>query len=298
MSWDGRQQYNLPVTSGALPTGPFLKALRLRIDRQASSLGPYSRLSSRWGRIPSQEEVAEALNVSRAWYCQLESGARVRASVKLLARIADTLMLTDSERGELFRMAIPEAAPAPLQADTLRVLESLSVARRIAKRLWSVTSQTEALCSLSEAMADQFKDVDFVGGYVRIQPGLWQFPAAIGRDKVQDRVGDLLSGLCDGLTPAQIDEIMLHDALTEPGQVGTRHELHPRLKLARRTEQAFSRAGMADAEFISAHIRSAGGFEANVFAASLLRARDFSRHERALLSTITDVASLALSNFS
>jgi transcriptional regulator with XRE-family HTH domain len=286
------------VSLVASPTGQFLKALRLRIDRQARHLGPHPRLAMRYGRVPSQEEVAEALDVSRAWYCQLESGAKVRASAKLLARIADTLMLTDTERGELFRMAIPETAPVALRVATMQVLESLSFARHIARRLWSVTSQTEALCTLSEAMVDQFAGVDFVGGYVRIQPGLWQFPAAIGKDRIQERVGDLLAGLCNGLSPGQIDEIMLHDALTEPGQVGTRRELHPRLKLAHRTEQAFSRAGMADAEFISAHIRSASGFEANVFAASLLRPREFSLHERAVLSTITDVASLAMSEFS
>jgi transcriptional regulator with XRE-family HTH domain len=280
------------------PTGPFLKALRLRIDRQAERLGAHKRLPIRLGRVPSQEEVAEALDVSRVWYSQLESGANVRASVKLLGRIADTLMLSDAERGELFRLAIPETAAATLQPATLQILEALSFARRVARRMWSVTTQTEALTALSEHLSEYYPEVDFVGGYTRVKPGVWQFPAVIGKDVVQERVGDLLGGLCRGLKPEEIDEIMLQRVLTEPGQIGSRRELHSRLRLARQTEQAFSRAGMSDAEFLGAHIRSNDGFEANVFVASLMRSREFSEIERALLSTVTDVASLALSSVS
>jgi transcriptional regulator with XRE-family HTH domain len=88
--------------------GGFLKSLRLRIDRNAEALGPHRRLPARRGRLPSQEEIAEALEVSRGWYGLLESGANIRASTRLLARIAETLMLSDEERAELFRLAVPE----------------------------------------------------------------------------------------------------------------------------------------------------------------------------------------------
>jgi transcriptional regulator with XRE-family HTH domain len=90
--------------------GAFLKSLRLRIDRSAETLGPYQRLPHRRGRVATQEEIAEALDVSRGWYGLLESGAKIRASTRLLARIADVLMLSDGERTELFRLAVPEVS--------------------------------------------------------------------------------------------------------------------------------------------------------------------------------------------
>src|ERR1700722_2333759 len=82
--------------------GVFLRSLRKRINRSAEYLGYYRRLPTRRGLRVSQEELAEAANVSRNWYAILESGAKVRASTRLLARIADALMLSAEERAELF----------------------------------------------------------------------------------------------------------------------------------------------------------------------------------------------------
>jgi DNA-binding XRE family transcriptional regulator len=87
--------------------GEFLRVLRQRIHPDASRLGEFDRLPSRRGRAVTQEEIAEAVQVSRQWYVSLESGA-VRASTRLLARIAETLMLTAEERIMLHRLALPE----------------------------------------------------------------------------------------------------------------------------------------------------------------------------------------------
>jgi hypothetical protein len=86
----------------------FLKGLRQRVHPEARTLGAHQRLPSRRGRPVTQEEVAEAIGVSRAWYALLESGATIRTSMQLLDRLAGALMLTSRERAILFYLAIPE----------------------------------------------------------------------------------------------------------------------------------------------------------------------------------------------
>jgi transcriptional regulator with XRE-family HTH domain len=73
------------------------------------ALGPWERLPIRHGRPVTQEELAEAVGVSRNWYRQLESGA-VRASTKLLDRLAKVFAFTPEERTKLFVLGIPEIA--------------------------------------------------------------------------------------------------------------------------------------------------------------------------------------------
>jgi transcriptional regulator with XRE-family HTH domain len=145
--------------------GAFLKSLRLRIDRSAETLGPYQRLPGRCGRVASQEEIAEALNVSRGWYGLLESGAKIRASTRLLARIADVLMLSDAERTELFRLAVPEVSVPSLLPGSAGVIEALQSVRKVARGVWNARSETEVQTVLTEAAGclsrpGNFSDVD------------------------------------------------------------------------------------------------------------------------------------------
>ena len=81
--------------------------LRRRIDPTTKALGSYERLKSRRGRPVTQEELAEAIGVSRGWYARLESGKPVQPSVSMLHRIAEALRATPGERALLFRLAIP-----------------------------------------------------------------------------------------------------------------------------------------------------------------------------------------------
>jgi len=55
--------------------GAFLKEHRGLISRGATALGPHPRLPARHGKGVTQEEIAEAIGVSRVWYAMLESGA-------------------------------------------------------------------------------------------------------------------------------------------------------------------------------------------------------------------------------
>jgi transcriptional regulator with XRE-family HTH domain len=65
-------------------------------------------MRSRCGRPISQEELAEAIGVTRGWYCLLESGAPIQPSVSLIDRLASALGATLDERVVLFSLAIPE----------------------------------------------------------------------------------------------------------------------------------------------------------------------------------------------
>jgi transcriptional regulator with XRE-family HTH domain len=87
----------------------FLKQCRARIHFEARALGPYLRFQTRIGKVVTQEEVAEAVGISRQWYALLESGSRrIRVSPPVLGRIAEALMLNSAERSALFQLAVPE----------------------------------------------------------------------------------------------------------------------------------------------------------------------------------------------
>jgi DNA-binding XRE family transcriptional regulator len=86
----------------------LLRVLRGRVPPESTTLGPYKRLPVRCGRRVTQEEIAEVVGVTRGWYRLLESGTTVRASMKLLDRLATALTFTPEERIALFTLAIPE----------------------------------------------------------------------------------------------------------------------------------------------------------------------------------------------
>jgi transcriptional regulator with XRE-family HTH domain len=88
--------------------GTFLYGLRRRIAPETRNLGPYPRAASRRGKYVTQEELAEAIDVSRKWYCMLETGATSNVSARMLRRLAAALMLTREERMTLCFLMLPE----------------------------------------------------------------------------------------------------------------------------------------------------------------------------------------------
>jgi DNA-binding XRE family transcriptional regulator len=86
----------------------LLRGLRSRLDPAIPALGEHRRLSTRRGKIVSQEELAEAVGVSRGWYAMLERGEPVQPSLAMLNRVARALNATRDERVTLFQLAIPE----------------------------------------------------------------------------------------------------------------------------------------------------------------------------------------------
>lgn len=84
----------------------FLKRSRLAIPVDSTTVGRFVRDKNRIGKIVSQEEFAEAIGVSRAWYGLLETG-RVQASIALIDRICDALTLDEQRRITLIALALP-----------------------------------------------------------------------------------------------------------------------------------------------------------------------------------------------
>jgi transcriptional regulator with XRE-family HTH domain len=276
--------------------GAFLREHRRRIPRDARSLGRYVRQPARRGKVVTQEELAETIGVSRVWYAMLESGAALNTSVRLLARLADALDLSAEDRKILFKLALPDLSTS---ADAFNLVKNLTNSvvplRTAAKSLWSATSESEILLVVAEAIMGIFDDSDLVGAKKRMQPGRWDFPIAIGDDHLQNAVAEVVQTITIGMTPAQIDETMLYGVLTEPGQVGTRHELHRNLSQKRRVYQTFASHGFEATDFINAHVRSREGIEATVFAVYVDGEKDFTEFDRAVLGALADLASLALS---
>lgn len=84
----------------------FLRCSRSNIPANASRLGDYKRLPNRVGKPVTQEEIAEAVGITRTWYGKLETGDGARPSLTLLRRVAAALMLQPPERAQLFNLAI------------------------------------------------------------------------------------------------------------------------------------------------------------------------------------------------
>ena len=100
----------MSVTIDAPPTSSlpaYLRSRRAAIAPGARSLGTVARLPSRVGRAVTQEEVAEAIGVSRVWYANLESGSAARTSLDVLDRIAGVFALDYDGRLLLLQLAYP-----------------------------------------------------------------------------------------------------------------------------------------------------------------------------------------------
>lgn len=127
--------------------GRYLKDCRARLD--PSVLGfPAGRR-----RTPGlrREEVAVRANISPTWYAWLEQGRGGSPSAEVLSRIAESLLLTDSERVHLFMLAFghpPEAVYKPPEAVSprlQRLIDSLETSPAIIKTAtWDVLAWNRA----------------------------------------------------------------------------------------------------------------------------------------------------------
>ena len=91
----------------------------------------------------------------------------IRVSPAVLGRIADTLMLDADQRSSMFGLAVPELGSATkLQAQSNAVLEAHAWLRRFRQRLWSATTEGEALALVREHCLSEF-DPDAMATAVR-----------------------------------------------------------------------------------------------------------------------------------
>lgn len=88
----------------------FLKEARARLLPEDVGLRSSGRR-----RVPGlrREEVAELSGISLAWYTLIETASEIRVSPRLLDRLATTLRLNESEKIQLFSLAIDEMPTLP-----------------------------------------------------------------------------------------------------------------------------------------------------------------------------------------
>jgi transcriptional regulator with XRE-family HTH domain len=269
-----------------------LRDARRAIPPEAASLGHVLRLPWRVGKAVSQEEVAEAVGISRVWYNRLEAGRSVRISVALLHRIANTLMLNDTQRAELFPFAPAEISSRAIELRHGSVLEACGRIRRSAKRLWSASSVEEALTIAAEESMTHFSDAALVLSVHRIAPGRWNRPlVADGGMGRQDKL--LFEDLAATLGPECFDDVALYPMLCQPGDIATRESVAA-ASIGAAYEAAVARQNLQRSALLHVRIRSRGGVIGGITVKHASE-RDYSEIELAGVATIASLTSLALS---
>jgi transcriptional regulator with XRE-family HTH domain len=268
----------------------LLKRCRARIGTERPSLGQYLRPPMRIGKAVSQEEVAEVVGISRQWYLMLESDRAVRVSAAVLARIADALMMDLAERAALFRLAVPELRAASLTDRSTAMLDAFGPLRRLVRRLWVSTTEAEALTVVREYALRQLAP-DRMQTLARVAENHWE-RGTTGDSELPKRYEALVNDLSGDFVH---DDLCCYTFMTQPGELITRSERDARFPaLAAKERPVLAAIGLADLSFAMASIRSQRGVVARLLAVHH-RAHAFTEVERAQLSTIADLTSLALS---
>jgi transcriptional regulator with XRE-family HTH domain len=270
----------------------FLRGSRQRIDPQIRRLGDYGRLPVRWGRPVTQEEMAEAVGVSRVWYALLESGTTIRTSTKVLDRLAIVLMLDPSERARLFHLAVPELRPVELGAESSLALESFAVVRSAMKRLWSATTEVEALETVAEQIAGIVDDADLVFYVRRLGEGEWEWPYIVDRGMGQ-RNRDAFEAATSQMTAPEIDEFLFFPQLSLAGEVGT-PEMYASEAVRRGYRDIFCDPKLDLGALLHARVRSRSGLIGG-FTVKHLGRHEYSAEQRAIIGTLAELTSVALS---
>ena len=286
----------MTLPEGAKPRSElalFLRFLRQRVDPDVRDLGPHARLPSRLGKRVTQEELAEAIGVSREWYAMLESTATTRTSTGLIERLADVLMVTPEQRATLFQLAVPELGRTRLRDDSNAVLEGFSRLRSLSKRLWAATSVEDVLATAREDIATWFDGAIVIETSRRRESGLWESRAV---DDKQDRTNasNVIRELGDRVLPTSesIDAVYLYPQLEQAGDTGSEELLPPTIR--RELRKTYVRRRLPGFSFACGRVRSRTGLVAGICIVHEL-GHSYSASDRAVLGACAELASLALS---
>jgi transcriptional regulator with XRE-family HTH domain len=272
--------------------GTFLRDRRQRIHPESTTLGPLPRAPGRVGKAVSQEEVAEVAGVSRQWYGTLESRGASRVSTAVLGRLAGVLMLDASDRTLLFRLGVPELARTVLAANSLALIAAFGSLRAFHRRLWSASTEIEALTITAEALRTAFPDARAIAPSVRLDEGRWDAFCALGDEEAKRRHTDVCAALGTWLTAAESDELRLYPILSQPGEIATM-DSYRLTTIERRMHEEFARQDADGWVMSTGRVRTRRGFVAGIRVIHS-RPRPYSETELAIFSTLTDCTSLAL----
>jgi transcriptional regulator with XRE-family HTH domain len=271
----------------------FLKSLRGRIDPHVRALGPHVRCPHRLGKRVTQEELAEAIGVTREWYAMLESATTTRPSTSLADRLADALMVTPEERARLFRLAVPEAWHGCPGDDSLAVLDAYSRLRSLTKRLWTATSVEEILTTASEQIADWFDGAVLVRSSRRRDSGLWE-PRSVDDKQDQSKAAKAIEEIARRVlrTTGSIDGLCFYPRLASAGDVAT-PDLWP-LPVQREMPKVCERLRVAGFAGMYARVLSRSGFIGALYIVHDF-GHSYSASDHAVFGAFAELTSVALS---
>jgi hypothetical protein len=284
----------MPIDDGARKhvLRSFLMQCRARLQPEDVGLLPLGRR-----RAPGlrREEVAKLAGITPAWYTQLETGCDIRVSPRTLNRVAVSLRLSDEEKIQLFSLAIGElsAFKPALRPQSLDVLEAFTSLRSLSRRLWSATTEEEALTIAREHCVRTLAS-DVMVTAVRTGLGKWNVQRTGDSAAVRQTV-EISSHIVAHWPRALRDELHLLNVLKRPGDLLTRSEV------AMSPELVSYFAGTKNVKWPNlqhvamAAIHSRRGFVARLEPV-LENSRVFSKIERAMLSSVADLTSLALAD--
>jgi transcriptional regulator with XRE-family HTH domain len=273
--------------------GILLKRCRARIAPERAALGVVLRLPNRPGKRVTQEEVAEAVGISCQWYASLENDRALRVSTRVLGRIADVLMMDPTERAALFRLAVPQLRSVSLTDTSAAILDAFRSLRALTRRLWVATSEAEALTLVREfAMTELVPDA--VLTCVRTAEGRWD-QVGTGNHDDDERAKRSLALLKERFGARAVDDVLLYPLIAQPGDVWSRSERDARLPdLASNLRDIFDAVGWERLSFVTACVQTRAGFVGRIVVVHHA-GHEYSEIERAQLSTLAEIASLALS---
>jgi transcriptional regulator with XRE-family HTH domain len=282
---------SMTTSTAGTPLRDLLRERRQRLDPNLRSLGDLPRLPARWGRPVTQEEMAEAVGISRVWYAMLESGATDRTSSKVLERIATVLMLDPSERAQLFQ-SLPGFGRIELRPDAKEVLEGYAVVRSATKRLWTATTEVEALEKVGEEISRIVDDADLVYYTRRLGEGTWDWQYVLDRG-LGKRNREAFDMVILGMTPAEIDEFVFYPSVSGPGDVGT-PQLYTSSAVRAAYLDTFCDPKLDLGSLLHVGVRSRHGLIAG-FSVKHRGRHVYSEEQRALMATLAELTSMALS---
>ena len=287
------------VTAGSeadrLELSRLLRLCRTRISPDVVAFGAVLRHPSRIGKLVTQAEVAEVAGISRQWYAALEGARPVRVSSQVLTRLADALDMDELERRTIFALAIPEMKVA-LSPSSSVVLHEFEALRFIMRRVWTASSAVEILSAVLEYCKGRFKEADLVISLLRVAPGFFTSPVTIAEEQTARRLDELYQTM-GALTPADVDDTMLHGALPLAGQTGISTNLYRSEAVAERTLRQLQQAGFDNNVVLCARVRSSAEYRPMIgITRTFGGPYEFDDSDFAVVGALADLASLALTN--
>jgi transcriptional regulator with XRE-family HTH domain len=270
--------------------GRFLRERRLRLAPESRVLGGRPRLSMRVGKLVTQEEAAEHLEISRNWYARFEGGGAARFSTSLLTRLCDLLLLSSSERVELMRLAMPELATV-VSRDASALYVALHDVRKVVKRFWTASSEAEILVCAGEEARRMLPDPDLIFVHPPLHVALDEsLLFQHRRSNIAARFGDARAELSARWTPEQVGRMDTLIARAGAGEI-LRFEHWPR-DVVEVFNLVGREYGLAWDSVIGARISRAN--DSLLLNGISSQARDVTEIDRAVISAIAEFASLAL----